>query len=108
MADDYQAALSDADLQTFGNLITKTKTCLGSPQRTSHDGLECETAYLSNNDLFTYHTHPNGTPYPSETDKKTTNRLNKQYMFIGLVPTREVVVYSKKDNFSKMIGRFKV
>lgn len=107
-ADDYRSVINDADLATFKNLINKTRTCLGSSARTSHDGLECETAYLSQNDLFTYHTHPNGTPMPSETDKKTTNRLNKRFMFIGLVPTNEVVVFGKHDNFTKLLGRFKV
>ena len=105
---DWRDSVTSADRQVFGALIDKTRACMGSSDRKTDWALECETAYLSNNKHFTYHTHPNGTPYPSDIDKKTTSRLKKSYLIIGLVPTREVVVYSAKDGFSKLVGKFRV
>lgn len=103
---EYSDAITERDKRIFKDLIEKTRVCMGSELRTSDDGLECETAYLSDSDGFTYHTHPNGTPYPSDVDKVTTAKWKKRFLIIGLVPTNEVVVYSAKDGFTKMVGRF--
>ena len=91
-------------------MIDITKRCLD--QKGSHvsfsEKLKCETAYFSQENSYTYHTHPCGNPRPSEADINTTNKYKKKFMFIGLVPTRKVVVYGNHDNFSKMIGSFAV
>lgn len=111
---DYK--VSSAEKSTMGNMITQTQHCLNQKGLTTREKkeanfdemLKCETAYFSEGTAYTYHTHPNGNPYPSQQDKDTTNRFKKKFMFIGLVPTRTVVVYSAADNFTKMIGKFKV
>ena len=71
--------------------------------------IQCETISpqtLSSFTNYTYHTHPHNIPYPSEKDKETTLRLNKEYLTIGIVPIRKVVVFHKSDNFEKEIARF--
>ncbi len=106
----YNTILTNVDKNIFKNMINQTHTCMmkKGKDRTFEQDLNCETAYLSSNNDYTYHTHPNGNPEPSEQDRKTTNKLQKDWMFIGLVPTRTVVVYSKKDNFQRMYGKFRV
>ena len=112
---DYRSVINSVDNSTFRNMIQKTRSCLES-KGINHpitlenysESLACETAYFSQNKDFTYHTHPNGSEEPSAQDIKTTNRFNKKFMFIGLVPSNEVVVYGKWDNFSKKLGKFKV
>jgi hypothetical protein len=42
---------------------------------------------------YTYHTHPRGTPQPSEADINTTTQLGKRFLCIGLVPNKEVICY---------------
>ena len=95
------------DKRVFGALIDKTRQCINN-QKDGDDPLVCETAYLSKENDFTYHTHPNGTPMPSDIDRKTTARLNKNYLIIGLVPTRKVIVFSKNDGFNRIIAEFNV
>jgi len=71
--------------------------------------IQCEVIHpqtLSSFTNYTYHTHPHNIPYPSEKDKETTLRLNKEYLTIGIVPLRKVVVFHKGDNFEKEIMRF--
>jgi len=104
----YDRVLTENDRRVFRELIDKTRMCLASPERTTQQGIECETAYLSHTDAFTYHTHPNGIDYPSDVDKRTTKKFGKRFLMIGLVPTNEVVVYSDRDGYSQMVGRFKV
>ena len=114
--ENYRAVISSTDKSTMGNMIQKTAFCLrkkgirpgGITRADYKESLACETAYFSENNDFTYHTHPNGSIEPSEQDKVTTNRFNKKFMFIGLVPTNEVVVYGAADNFTKLLGRFKI
>ena len=48
----------------FSDLIQKTRDCM-SGLKEGEDDLQCETAYLSDGNLFTYHTHPNGVREPS-------------------------------------------
>lgn len=93
----------------------KTRQCLNNKgikhpitMRSYKEALACETAYFSENNDYTYHTHPNGSEEPSEMDKKTTNKFKKSFMFIGLVPLNQVVVYGKWDNFETMLGKFRV
>ena len=40
------------------------------------------------------HSHPSGTPYPSDIDITTTQRLGKKNLCIVRVPQREVVCYN--------------
>lgn len=96
-------------------MIMKTRSCLNTKgikhpitMANYKEALACETAYFSENSDYTYHTHPNGSKEPSEQDKKTTNKFNKKFMFIGLVPSNKVVVYGKWDNFQEMLGEFRV
>ena len=96
-------------------MINKTRDCLRAKGITTpisedrfSEALTCETAIFSKENDYTYHTHPNGSPKPSQTDKDTTNKFNKKFMFIGLVPTREVVVYGADDNFTNMLGGFSI
>ncbi len=95
------------DKQIFRNLLKETMTCMKSkgPEITFEEQVACETAYLSTENSFTYHTHPNGNPNPSEEDRMTTKKLGKKYMIIGLVPQKVAVIYDTEDNFSKMIGK---
>ena len=70
--------------QTFRNMINATRSCLKTTNPQSHeDKVKCETAYFSELGDFTYHTHPVGVPYPSETDRKTTAKFKKKYLVIG-------------------------
>lgn len=111
----FNSVLKKDDKVTFGNMITATNRCLLKHGLRSGDinidnfnqALACETAYFSEDDAFTYHTHPNGDPNPSDMDKTTTNRYKKKFMFIGLVPTRIVVCY-KAPKFDRIIGKFRV
>lgn len=106
----YTDIINQTDVSTFRNMIDITKRCLDKKgsQSSFSEKLKCETAYFSQENDYTYHTHPCGNPKPSEADIKTTNKFKKKFMFIGLVPTRKVVVYSSQDNFSSMIGSFPV
>lgn len=89
----------------FSQLMEKTRNCLENIGN-DPDRIQCETAYLSEQNAFTFHTHPDGTRYPSEIDKRTTKRLKKDYLCIGLVPTGETVCWHKKDNFENEVFSF--
>ena len=41
-------------------------------------------------------------------DRDTTHNLKKQFLIIGLVPTNEIVVFENKDDFTRLITKFKV
>ena len=71
--------------------------------------IACEVIHpqtLSPFSNFTFHTHPARIDYPSEADKKTTTKLKKEYLVIGVVPTNQIVVYEQSDNYQNMIARF--
>jgi proteasome lid subunit RPN8/RPN11 len=55
------------------------------------DTNDAEVASKGHN--YTYHTHPRGTPTPSEPDLATTKALGKQYLCIGQVPQNKVICY---------------
>lgn len=81
-------------------MIGQTKSCMAKTDGTFKEYLACETAYLSDGDRYTYHTHPMGTPEPSQADINTTKRLGKHWLLIGLVPSREVIGFHDSDGFS--------
>ena len=100
---------SHAEKMAFRNLIDVTAKCMRErSDGTFEEDLKCEVAMFSDLNRYTYHTHPRGTPAPSELDKRTTKRFGKELLAIGLVPSREVVVFHAGDNFTKMVDRFKV
>ncbi len=99
--------INPTDRRIFRGLMDQTRICLRN-QKPGEDPLACETAYLSKKDDFTYHTHPFGTPEPSEVDRETTSKLGKRYMIIGLVPQRKIVVFSAQDGFRRIIADFQV
>ena len=100
----------------FLQLMEESKRCMvqhNMSQRMDNESvkkaIQCEVIHpqtLSSFTNYTYHTHPHNIPYPSEKDKETTLRLNKEYLTIGIVPIRKVVVFHKSDNFEKEIVRF--
>ena len=96
----------------FTQLMQATKSCMNSHPELKNDikgAIACETIHpqtLSQFSNFTFHTHPHAINYPSEVDKRTTKRLNKDYLLIGVVPENKVYVYSKKDNFAQAISVF--
>lgn len=94
--------LTSQERVTFRNMIGQTRACMAGTDGSFEEYLKCETAYLSDGDRFTYHTHPCGTPEPSEADRRTTSRLNKQWLLIGLVPSNEIVGYEASDGFRRM------
>ena len=107
--EDVNRLLTPGVKRIFKELISQTRTCMKNTSNGSfEDDLKCETAYLSDHNGYTYHTHPNGNESPSEVDRRTTQRLGKQYLIIGMVPTNKIVVYSKDDGFKKMITSFYV
>ena len=100
---------TSSEKSTFRNMIAATRSCLNTSNPKNHaDKVKCETAYFSELGNFTYHTHPVGVPYPSETDRKTTARFKKKYLVIGLVPNNEVIVWGVYPKYDKVITRFKV
>lgn len=100
--------ISPTEKNTFRNLIEATRNCLAHSDGTWESAIACETAIFSENSRYTYHTHPNGTPAPSDKDRQTTAKFGKEWLIIGLVPTNEVVYFHKSDNYHKLRGRFKV
>ncbi|MDA8040862.1 MAG: Mov34/MPN/PAD-1 family protein [Pirellulales bacterium] len=113
----WKEAITPNEKASFAKLINSTKSCLRSKGISTtggitddqwRDAINCETAIFSTGSLYTYHTHPNGDPEPSEPDRRTTAKHGKQFMFIGLVPTNEVVVYGAADGYRRLLGRFKV
>ena len=100
----------------FLQLMQSSKNCMkvhhmsqSMDNQSVKKAIQCEVIHpqtLSSFTNYTYHTHPHNIPYPSEKDKETTLRLNKEYLTIGIVPIRKVVVFHKSDNFEKEIARF--
>ena len=89
----------------FDSLIKRTQNCMNNIND-DDDPIECEVAYLSEDNKFTWHTHPAGTREPSDVDIKTTNNLKKDFLCIGLVPTGETVCWHKDDNFKEEVFSF--
>ena len=100
----------------FLQLMEESKKCMtlnrmsqSMDSKSIQKAIQCEVIHpqtLSSFTNYTFHTHPHNLPYPSEKDKSTTLRLNKEYLAIGIVPTRQVVVFHKGDNFEREIARF--
>ena len=100
----------------FRQLMAQSQQCMNEhPEFHGNDStsikrqIACEVIHpqtLSPFSNFTFHTHPARIDYPSEADKKTTTKLKKQYLVIGIVPTNQIVVYEQSDNFENIIARF--
>ena len=100
----------------FLQLMEESKTCMtvnrmsqSMDSKSIQKAIQCEVIHpqtLSSFTNYTFHTHPHNLPYPSEKDKSTTLRLNKEYLAIGIVLIRQVVVFHKNDNFEREIARF--
>lgn len=97
----------------FEQLMAQTRQCMTAHPELANDvtgAIQCETihpATLSNFSRFTFHTHPHGNiDYPSPQDIKTTNKLKKKYLVIGLASKNQIVVFSNKDNFKNIVARF--
>ena len=103
-----EPGLTADELSAFSRLMDRTHACMQKGDGSYEDNLACETAMLSDGDRYTYHTHPYGTPEPSAPDRKTTTRLNKDWLLIGLVPSRELVGFHLSDNYRKMQFRKKL
>lgn len=97
----------------FEQLMQQTTQCMKEHPELHNDvkgAIQCETIHpgtLSNFTNFTFHTHPHSDiDYPSEQDIKTTQKLNKDFLLIGLPSKDRVVVYHKDDNFQEKIAEF--
>jgi len=99
----------------FLNLMSKSGKCMqehGLSQSLDSDSvreaIQCETIHpftLSAFTEYTFHTHPSQITYPSDMDRKTTlKKLKKDFLVIGVVPTKKIYVYHKADNFEKPIA----
>ena len=100
----------------FLQLMQESKKCMtehrmsqSMDSKSVQNAKKCEVIHpqtLTPFTNYTFHTHPHNIPYPSEKDKETTKRLNKEFLAIVIVPTRQVVVFHKADNFQKEVARF--
>jgi len=100
----------------FRQLMEQSKQCMkehpefhGNDSASIKKQIACEVIHpqtLTPFSNFTFHTHPARIDYPSEADKKTTRKLNKEYLVIGVVPYMQNVVYEQSDGFQNMIMRF--
>ena len=100
----------------FLQLMEQSKQCMnehpefhGNDPSSIKKQIACEVIHpqtLSPFSNFTFHTHPARIDYPSDADRKTTTKLKKEYLVIGVVPTNQIVVYEQSDNFENMIARF--
>lgn len=105
-----------AQAPMFRQLMAQSQKCMdqhpefhGTDSASIKKQIACEVIHpqtLSPFANFTFHTHPARIDYPSEADKKTTRKLKKEYLVIGIVPTNQIVVYEQSDNFQNMIARF--
>lgn len=86
----------------FLSLMQQTADCVAN----GGDPISCETAYLSESDWFTFHTHPNDIPYPSDVDIKTTKGFNKEFLCIGLVNERRTICFHKSDGYQNIVCEF--
>ena len=100
----------------FLQLMAQSNQCMkehpefhGNDSTSIKRQIACEVIHpqtLSPFSNFTFHTHPARIDYPSPADKKTTSKLKKEYLVIGVVPTNQIVVYQQSDNYENMIARF--
>ena len=100
----------------FRQLMAQSQQCMNEhPEFHGNDStsikkqIACEVIHpqtLSPFSNFTFHTHPARIDYPSDADRKTTTKLNKEYLVIGVVPTNQIVVYEQSDGYQNMIARF--
>ena len=56
---------------------------------------------------YSFHTHPRGIPYPSNTDMNTQAKLGKPLLCIGLVPQRETYCWKHGDKTDTPTCKFK-
>jgi len=96
----------------FEQLMRQTRQCMQEHPEFANDvkgAIQCEVIHpqtLSQFSNFTFHTHPHNIDYPSEADIKTTNRLKKEWLIIGLADRNQVVAFNKNDGFKKIVARF--
>ena len=106
-----------SERQMFLNLMDKSETCMREhrlsqslDEKSVKQAIQCETIHpftLSSFTEYTYHTHPSLITYPSDADKITTfKKLGKEYLVIGVVPTRKIYAYHVSDNFKNPIAIF--
>jgi len=98
----------------FRQLMAETKRCMVenrmsqamNPQAIKN-AIKCEVIHpqtLTPYSNYTFHTHPHNLPYPSDQDKiQTWDKLKKEYLVIGIVPTNKIVTFHKADNFENVI-----
>ena len=92
------------DNKLFHVAMDNTRKCL--QLNPGVDPVMCETAVLSDNDWYTFHTHPRGVDYPSDVDIETTKRLGKEYLCIGLVPENRTICFHENDGFQNIVCEF--
>ena len=101
----------------FLQLMEQSKQCMnehpefhGNDPSSIKKQIACEVIHpqtLTPYSNFTFHTHPHNLPYPSDQDKiQTWDKLKKEYLVIGVVPTKKIVVFHHKDNFENKIAEF--
>jgi len=96
----------------FEQLMNETRRCMNTHPELENDvqgAISCEVIHpqtLSPFSNFTFHTHPHNIDYPSEADIKTTNKLKKEWLIIGLADRNQVVAFNKSDGFKKIVARF--
>ena len=101
----------------FLNMMAESKRCMvenrmdqSMNEKAVKNVIKCEVIHpqtLTPYNNFTFHTHPHNLPYPSKQDKiQTWDKLKKEYLVIGVVPTKRIVVYHHADNFENIIAEF--
>ena len=96
----------------FEELMRETRKCMQQNPELENDvkgAISCEVIHpqtLSPFSNFTFHTHPHNIDYPSEADIKTTNKLKKEWLIIGLADRNQVVAFNQSDGFKKIVARF--
>jgi len=101
----------------FLNMMAESKRCMVENRmdqsmntKAVKEAIKCEVIHpqtLTPYNNFTFHTHPHNLPYPSDQDKiQTWNKLKKEYLVIGVVPTKRIVVFHHADNFENKIAEF--
>ena len=101
----------------FLQLMQSSKTCMkvhhmsqSMDNQSVKKAIQCEVIHpqtLTPYNNFTFHTHPHNLPYPSKQDKiQTWDKLKKEYLVIGVVPTKRIVVFHHADNFENKIAEF--
>jgi len=96
----------------FEELMRETRKCMQENPELENDvkgAISCEVIHpqtLSPFSNFTFHTHPHNIDYPSDADIKTTHRLKKEWLIIGLADRNQVVAFNQSDGFKKIQARF--